>query len=230
VDFSAYAGSSRLDDAPGPLTAAVDVAVERARTVGAASSHHLNSAGSALPTAAVVDAVIAHLRYEERVGGYEASAARDADIEAVYAAAARVVGAAVEEIALVDSATTGLRVIIDAMRLGTSARNSWSVQLEPYAEPMTLPTCSSNRPPGPAPEASSNRGPTAKAAPLTRPGPAWKELPNGSATATTTSSASPTYRPPQAWSSRSPAIGALTREVRRALRGRRHAVGRTAPG
>jgi selenocysteine lyase/cysteine desulfurase len=122
VDLSAYAGSSRLDDASGPLTAAVDVAVERARTVGAASSHHLNSAGSALPTAAVVDAIVAHLRYEERVGGYEASAARDADIEAVYAAAARVVGAAVEEIALVDSATTGLRVIIDAMRLGPSAR------------------------------------------------------------------------------------------------------------
>lgn len=122
MDLSACAGSSRLDDAPGPLTAAVDVAVERARTVGAASSHHFNSAGSALPTAAVVDAVVAHLRYEERVGGYEASAARDADIEAVYAAAARVVGAAVEEIALVDSATTGLRVIIDAMRLGPSAR------------------------------------------------------------------------------------------------------------
>ena len=122
MDFSAYADSSRLDAAAGPLTAAVDVAAERARTVGTAYSHHLNSAGSALPTATVVDAVVAHLRHEERVGGYEASAMRGADIEAVYSAAARVVGAAAEEIALVDSATTGLRVIVDAMRLGPRAR------------------------------------------------------------------------------------------------------------
>ena len=122
MDLSAYADSSRLDDAGGPLTAAVDVAVERARTVGAAHSHHLNSAGSALPTATVVDAVVAHLRHEERAGGYEAAVTRGADIEAVYSAAARVVGAAAEEIALVDSATTGLRVIVDAMRLGPSAR------------------------------------------------------------------------------------------------------------
>ncbi len=100
----------------------VDVAAERDRTVGASRSHHLNSAGAALPTAAVVDAVVAHLRHEERAGGYEASAARGSDIEAVYAAAARVVGAVPEEIALLDSATTGLRVIIDAMRLGPAAR------------------------------------------------------------------------------------------------------------
>jgi selenocysteine lyase/cysteine desulfurase len=107
VDLSAYA---------------VDLAAERARTAGAAHSHHLNSAGSALPTTAVVDAVVAHLRHEEKSGGYEAAAARAADVEAVYRAAARVIGAAAEEIALVDSATTGLRVIVDALRLGSSAR------------------------------------------------------------------------------------------------------------
>jgi selenocysteine lyase/cysteine desulfurase len=122
VDLSAHADSSRLDNAAGPLTAAVDVAAERARTVGATRSHHLNSAGSALPTATVVDAVVAHLRHEERVGGYEASAARGADVEAVYHSAARVVGATAEEIAMVDSATTGLRVIVDALRLGPPAR------------------------------------------------------------------------------------------------------------
>jgi selenocysteine lyase/cysteine desulfurase len=122
VDLSAYADSSRLDDAAGPLTAAIDVAAERARTVGATRSHHLNSAGSALPTATVVDAVVAHLRHEERVGGYEASEARGADVEAVYHAAARVVGATAGEIALFDSATTGLRAIVDALRPGPSAR------------------------------------------------------------------------------------------------------------
>jgi selenocysteine lyase/cysteine desulfurase len=104
------------------LTQAVDVPAERARTVGAARSHHLNSAGSALPTTAVVDAVVAHLRHEERAGGYEASEARRTDIEAIYTAAARVVGATAEEVALLDSATTGLRVIVDALRLGPSAR------------------------------------------------------------------------------------------------------------
>ena len=120
MDLSACADAAR-PNAGGPLTA-VDVAAERARTVGAAHSHHLNSAGSALPTAAVVDAVVAHLRHEERAGGYEASAARAADIEAIYSAAARVVGATAAEIALTDSATTGLRVIVDALRLGPSAR------------------------------------------------------------------------------------------------------------
>ncbi|MFT4082367.1 MAG: aminotransferase class V-fold PLP-dependent enzyme [Nocardioides sp.] len=109
-------------EAGGPAAAVVDVAAERARTVGVSYSHHLNSAGSALPTGAVVEAVVGHLREEEREGGYEASAARRADVEAIYASAARVIGAQASEIALFDSATTGLRVIVDALRFGPRTR------------------------------------------------------------------------------------------------------------
>ncbi|MDQ7903660.1 aminotransferase class V-fold PLP-dependent enzyme [Phytohabitans sp. ZYX-F-186] len=102
--------------------AAVDVARERARTVGVRHAHHLNSAGAALPTVAVVDEVVAHLRREENEGGYEAASAVSGRIEEVYAGAARVVGAAAEEIALADSATSGLRVIVDALRVDRSTR------------------------------------------------------------------------------------------------------------
>ncbi|WP_165521845.1 aminotransferase class V-fold PLP-dependent enzyme [Micromonospora zingiberis] len=103
-------------------TRAVDVARERAQTVGVRHAHHLNSAGSALPTVAVVDEVVAHLRREETEGGYEAAAAAAARVEAVYAGAARLLGARPEEIALSDNASTGLRVVVDALRLDSTAR------------------------------------------------------------------------------------------------------------
>ncbi|MET7399677.1 aminotransferase class V-fold PLP-dependent enzyme [Dactylosporangium sp. NPDC005572] len=112
------AGVGQLGDRAGT----VDVARERAQTVGVRSAHHLNAAGAALPPVAVVDEVVAHLRREEHEGGYEAAAAVAGRIEELYAAAARVVCAAPEEIALADSATTGLRVIVDALRLNGSSR------------------------------------------------------------------------------------------------------------
>ncbi|MDI5941651.1 hypothetical protein QLR68_26690, partial [Micromonospora sp. DH15] len=87
-------------DRLGTLVRPVDVARERAQTVGVRHAHHLNSAGSALPTVAVVDEVVAHLRREETEGGYEAAAAVAGRIEEVYASAARLVGARAEEIAL----------------------------------------------------------------------------------------------------------------------------------
>ncbi|MDP9827802.1 aminotransferase class V-fold PLP-dependent enzyme [Kineosporia succinea] len=96
----------------------IDVAAERARTPGAAVTHHFNAAGSALPTASVVQAVVDHLRLEERIGGYEAAHQVADRIEAVYGDAARLIGAQAPEIALFDSASTGLRSIVDALRLG----------------------------------------------------------------------------------------------------------------
>ncbi|MFC8845984.1 MULTISPECIES: aminotransferase class V-fold PLP-dependent enzyme [unclassified Micromonospora] len=109
-------------DRLGTLVRPVDVAWERAQTVGVRHAHHLNSAGSALPTVAVVDEVVAHLRREESEGGYEAAAAASGRIEETYAAAARLIGARAEEIALSDSASTGLRVIVDALRLDATSR------------------------------------------------------------------------------------------------------------
>ncbi|WP_344055488.1 aminotransferase class V-fold PLP-dependent enzyme [Microbacterium lacus] len=110
-------------DAVVPLVGAtLDVALERELTRGAAASHHFNAAGSALPTAAVVSAVVTHLRLEERIGGYEAAAQVKESVEAVYGSAAAVLGCDAEEIALFDSASTGLRVILDAFRPAPGSR------------------------------------------------------------------------------------------------------------
>jgi selenocysteine lyase/cysteine desulfurase len=97
---------------------AIDAAAERARAVGAAGRHYFNAAGSGLMSDDVVEAMVAHLRLEQRVGGYEAANQHAHDIAAVYSSAATLLGAAAEEIACFDSATSGLRAIFDALRLG----------------------------------------------------------------------------------------------------------------
>jgi selenocysteine lyase/cysteine desulfurase len=66
---------------------------------------HLNNAGSALPPAPVTEAVIAHLRLEAEIGGYEAAAAVHGRIEAVYPAIARLIGCQPHEVAVVENAT-----------------------------------------------------------------------------------------------------------------------------
>lgn len=100
----------------------VDVAAERARTPGSAVAHHFNAAGAALPSHTVVQAVVDHLRLEEQHGGYEAAHQVADRIEAIYTDAGRLVGAGPGEIALFDSASTGLRAIVDALRLSTGQR------------------------------------------------------------------------------------------------------------
>jgi cysteine desulfurase/selenocysteine lyase len=103
----------------------IDVEAERARTaLGAegAAEHHLNSAGSALPAAATLSAVIDHLVLEAEIGGYEAGAFARPRLEAVYAAAGELIGVGAEDIALVESATVGWRRAVDAMRLSAGDR------------------------------------------------------------------------------------------------------------
>jgi len=101
-----------------PRAAVVDVAAERARTAGAAGRHYFNAAGASLMSDAVLEAMIGHLRLEQRVGGYDAANLRVDEMTAAYAAAATLLGAAPNEIAFFDSATTGLRAVFDALRLG----------------------------------------------------------------------------------------------------------------
>lgn len=117
VDASAPVADAALD-----AHTVIDVAAERARTVGAGLSHHFNAAGAALPSADVVSTVIDHLRREERLGGYEAAAAMRDQSDAVYDAAAALIGASAPEIAIFDSASTGLRVLMDALRPTRSDR------------------------------------------------------------------------------------------------------------
>lgn len=108
-------------NAPGGIRP-IDVMYERERTLGCVTAHHFNAAGAALPSRAVVDAVIAHLRREEREGGYEAGAAVADQLDGLYHSAATLLGAHHDEIAVFDNASTGLRVIMDALRLGGSDR------------------------------------------------------------------------------------------------------------
>jgi cysteine desulfurase / selenocysteine lyase len=81
--------------------------VERARrdTPGTARVAHLNNAGSALPPTQVTEAVIAHLRLEAEIGGYEAADAVRDRIDAVYPSIARLIGCQPHEVAVVENAT-----------------------------------------------------------------------------------------------------------------------------
>ena len=83
----------------------IDVTLARAETPGCEHVVHLNNAGSALMPQPVLDAVVAHLELEARIGGYEAHDANAEAIERFYGATAELIGAAPEEIAFVSSAT-----------------------------------------------------------------------------------------------------------------------------
>ena len=118
------------DPAPVPLGPAsvpagaltLDPAALRAATPGATLAHHLNAAGAALPSLAVLDTVIDHLRLESRLGGYEAAEAAAERTADVYHLAGRLLGATGEDIALVESATVAWHRAIDALRLGPGDR------------------------------------------------------------------------------------------------------------
>jgi cysteine desulfurase/selenocysteine lyase len=84
---------------------AFDVARARRETPGSARVAHLNNAGAALPPSSVTETVIAHLRLEATIGGYEAAAAAAEQIEGTYHALARLIGCRMEEIAVTENAT-----------------------------------------------------------------------------------------------------------------------------
>ena len=83
----------------------LDVERLRADTPGCAHVAHLNNAGSSLPPRPVLDAVVEHLQRESEIGGYEAYAERLERIEHTYDAIARLIGAARDEIAVIENAT-----------------------------------------------------------------------------------------------------------------------------
>ncbi|NXY98593.1 aminotransferase class V-fold PLP-dependent enzyme [Streptomyces sp. BR123] len=83
----------------------LDVAALRADTPGCASVIHFNNAGCGLIARPVLQAMLDHLHLEAEIGGYEASAARAADIADFHASIAELVGARARNIAFAGSAT-----------------------------------------------------------------------------------------------------------------------------
>jgi cysteine desulfurase / selenocysteine lyase len=87
------------------MSPALDLERLRAETPGTAEVAHLNNAGSALPPDQVVDAVVAFLRREAEIGGYEAHAEANEVIEGTYGSVARLINADPSEIAFIENAT-----------------------------------------------------------------------------------------------------------------------------
>ena len=92
-------------DRPARQHAGLDVERARRDTPGSARVAHLNNAGAALPPTQVTDAVIAHLRREAEMGGYEAAEAAADQVANTYAAIARLIGCRVDEVAVIENAT-----------------------------------------------------------------------------------------------------------------------------
>ncbi|MCW4385076.1 aminotransferase class V-fold PLP-dependent enzyme [Salinibacterium sp. SYSU T00001] len=101
-----------------PEVIGIDTVAERARTQGTRTRRYLNAAGAGLVSDGVMDAVVEHLRREQEFGAYEAANLVAPRLEQAYSDAAELLGCDADEIAFHDAATTGLRVVFDALRLG----------------------------------------------------------------------------------------------------------------
>lgn len=96
----------------------LDIAALRAATPGCANVAHLNNAGASLPDAATLSRVIAHLRREAEIGGYEAAAEVAQENDDVRAAGAALLGAHRDEVAIVGSDTQAFMKLLWGWVLG----------------------------------------------------------------------------------------------------------------
>jgi selenocysteine lyase/cysteine desulfurase len=79
----------------------------RGDTPGCSHRIHLNNAGAGLMPSPVLQAVVDHFVLESQIGGYEASDARGAAIDAAYESVAALIGTKAGNIAMVENATVG---------------------------------------------------------------------------------------------------------------------------
>ncbi len=82
-----------------------DLQRARRETPGCEHVLHFNNAGASLSPQPVLDATIAHLQLEARIGAYEAAEQQEEALRHTYDAAASLIGCSRQEIALVESAT-----------------------------------------------------------------------------------------------------------------------------
>src|SRR5438552_17957437 len=83
----------------------LDVPSLRSDTPGVANVLHFNNAGAALPPRPVLDAVTSHLAREAAIGGYDAAAEAADRIADAHDAAAALIAARPDEVAVVENAT-----------------------------------------------------------------------------------------------------------------------------
>ncbi|MFI6848358.1 aminotransferase class V-fold PLP-dependent enzyme [Kitasatospora sp. NBC_00085] len=94
------------DSAFAPATEPLlDIAALRADTPGCDSVIHFNNAGCGLMARPVLEAMLDHLSLEAAIGGYEASAARAAEVADFHASVAELINARPGNIAFAGSAT-----------------------------------------------------------------------------------------------------------------------------
>lgn len=90
----------------------------RQDTPGCASRVHLNNAGAALTPKPVHQAVAAHLRLEDELGGYEAFEARSGEVRDVYQDVGRLLGANGHNIAFTQNSTLAFAQALEAFDFG----------------------------------------------------------------------------------------------------------------
>lgn len=80
----------------------------RQDTPGCAGRVHLNNAGAALSPRPVIDTVLAHLRREQEIGGYEASDEAAERVQEAYGHLGRLLGCPGKNVAVVENATVAI--------------------------------------------------------------------------------------------------------------------------
>lgn len=89
------------------MAGAIDVAALRAATPGCAGGTHFNHAGASLMSAATLGAIVGQLQREAMEGPHEAAVAVQPRLDRARADAARLIGAAPDEVAFVSSGSAG---------------------------------------------------------------------------------------------------------------------------
>lgn len=90
----------------------------RQDTPGCSARVHLNNAGAALTPRPVHEAVAAHLRLEDELGGYEAFEARSGEVRDVYQDVGRLLGTHGRNIAFTQNSTLAFAQALEAFDFG----------------------------------------------------------------------------------------------------------------